>query len=96
MSYTVKIAPTAERQIKKLTPIVQRRVVELLMSLEANPRAHGTIKMRGKENRYRARLGDYRIIYEIKDNVLIVLVLTVSHRKDVYRRKYDGGDGGDY
>jgi len=54
--------------------------------LAANPRPHGSKKLKGPFERYRLRQGDYRVLYEIRHEVLIVSVIHVGHRKDVYRR----------
>ena len=85
MTYTVKIAPAAERHIKKLESSIQRRIIRRLEGLEANPRPPGVKKLSGTESLYRIRVGDYRIIYEIRDKDLVVLVAKVGHRGDVYR-----------
>jgi mRNA interferase RelE/StbE len=53
--------------------------------LAENPRPHGCQKMHGHENLYRARTGDWRVVYEIRDNVLLVLVVAVGHRREIYR-----------
>jgi mRNA interferase RelE/StbE len=53
--------------------------------LAENPRPEGVVKLKGYENEYRIRIGDYRVRYEIKDQQLIILVLRCQHRKDVYR-----------
>ena len=53
--------------------------------LADNPRPRGVEKLEGRENRYRIRVGDYRVIYEIHDEVLLVLVVRIGHRREVYR-----------
>ena len=86
MSYTVQLAPAARRQLRKLDRSIQERVVRRLEKLEKDPRPPGVEKMEGDESTYRIRLGEYRIMYEIRDKVLVVLVLKVGHRREVYRR----------
>lgn len=61
-----------------------KKILSKIESLTINPRAEGCIKLSGKEN-YRVRQGLYRIIYQIKDDVLIINVIKVSHRSDVYK-----------
>ncbi len=61
------------------------RILERFDALSEDPRAPGCEKLSGRE-RYRARQGVYRIVYEIKDDVLIILVVKVGHRRDIYRR----------
>jgi mRNA interferase RelE/StbE len=85
VSYEVEIAPAAKRQIKKLPLDVQQKVVAKLEELAIEPRPDGVTKLEGSDNLYRVRLGKYRIIYEIQDGLLLVTVVKVKHRKDVYR-----------
>ncbi len=85
MTYKVEITPAAQRQIKKLIQSVQLAIVERLEQLAENPRPPGVLKMQGAESLYRIRVGDYRIIYEIQDQTLLIAVVKVGHRGDVYR-----------
>lgn len=83
--YVVHISRTAERQLKKLGTIWQRRVAATITSLEVEPRPYGCRKLSGFDNTYRVRVGDYRISYDIEDTRVTVTVLKVAHRRDVYR-----------
>lgn len=85
MPWRVILAPAAERQLRGLPEGVERRIVRRLRALRAEPRPPGCLKLKGRENAYRLRVGDYRIIYRIEDAVLVVLVIQVGHRRDVYR-----------
>jgi mRNA interferase RelE/StbE len=85
MAYSILLAPPAERQLTSLTGSVQKRIVKRLKSLRENPRPQGVKKLAGEEDLYRIREGDYRIIYTIQDKELIVLVVKIGDRKDVYR-----------
>ena len=85
MLYTVELTPAAKRQLRKLDRSIQERVVRRLDKLEKDPRPPGVEKMEGDESIYRIRMGEYRIVYEIQDKVLVVLVLKVGHRREVYR-----------
>jgi len=85
MAYSILLAPPAERQLKSLTDSVQKRIAKRLKSLRENPRPQGVKKLAGEEDLYRIRDGDYRIIYTIQDKELIVLVVKIGNRKDVYR-----------
>jgi mRNA interferase RelE/StbE len=87
--YSVHLAPAAERQLKTLAKPAQQRIVRRLRKLEDNPRPHGIEKVTGSEDFYRIREGDYRIIYTIKDQDLIILVVKIGHRKDVYRGRLE-------
>jgi mRNA interferase RelE/StbE len=85
MRYHVVIPRTVQKQLDNLPGQVIDRILDKLISLENEPRPFGSIKLRGYENEYRIRVGDYRIRYEIKDSEFVVIVLHCKHRKDVYR-----------
>lgn len=85
MTYSVEIAPAAKRQIKKLSKDIQQLVIERLEQLAEIPRPPGVLKMEGEESLYRIRVGDYRIIYEIQDRMLLIVVVKVGHRSRIYR-----------
>lgn len=85
MSYRVELTPAAQRQIKKLSADSRQRIVVAIEALAADPRPITVKKMQGEENLYRVRLGDYRIIYQIQDKALLVTVVRVGDRRDVYR-----------
>ena len=85
MAYTILLAPPAERQLKTFTPSIQKRLVRRLKTLRENPRPQGVKKLAGEENLYRIREGDYRLIYTIGDKELIVLVVKMGDRKEIYR-----------
>ncbi|MGH9307668.1 MAG: type II toxin-antitoxin system RelE family toxin [Acidimicrobiales bacterium] len=86
--YRVELAPAARRQLRKLDRQVVRRALIELERLQADPRPVGCRAMVGQNNRWRIRVdgaGDYRIVYEVHDDQLLVLVVTVAHRREVYR-----------
>jgi mRNA interferase RelE/StbE len=85
MVYSILLAPPAERHLTSLTDSVQKRIVKRLKSLRENPRPQGVKKLAGEEDLYRIREGTYRIIYTIQDKELIVLVVKIGNRKEVYR-----------
>jgi mRNA interferase RelE/StbE len=85
MAYSILLAPPAERQFKAFSQAVQKRLVKRLKGLQANPRPQGVKKLAGGDDLYRLREGNYRIIYTIRDKELIVLVLKIGDRKEVYR-----------
>jgi len=82
--YEVTLASSAEREIKALPKSVQGRVERMIDSLRSNPRPRGAIKLKGREDIYRIRVGDYRIIYTIKDKKRLVDVSYVRHRSRAY------------
>ena len=85
MRYRVEITKRAERQFDSLPCEAQVRVNKLFDVLAENPRSHGAMRMQGHANLYRMRTGDWRVMYEIRDNVLLVLVVAVGHRREIYR-----------
>lgn len=85
MTYSVELRPSARRELLKLPGADQRRVVAAMESLAARPRPQGVKKLAGMENLFRIRVGDYRVVYQIHDDRLLVLVVRIGHRKDVYR-----------
>ncbi len=82
--YTVEIVPKAEKEYLKLPESVRLRVQEIILSLEKNPRPFGSKKLRGTDY-HRLRSGDYRIVYSIDDKSRVIKVLSVGHRKEIYR-----------
>jgi mRNA interferase RelE/StbE len=86
VAYLVTIAPAADRASGKLPKPIRARVAERLVALGNNPRPHGSLKLEG-EDAHGIRVGDDRVIYSIHDDRLIVLVIDVDHRSDVYRRR---------
>ena len=85
MAYSLHIRPAARRQIKKLDRSMQARIIRRLEQLAEDPRPPGTTKLTAQDNLFRIREGDYRIIYQIQDKALIVLIAKVAHRADAYR-----------
>lgn len=87
MTYRVQIAPAAVRQLRKLDGPALRRVQAAIELLADEPRPSGARKLVGGEGEWRVRTGDYRIVYEINDGVLLVLVVAVGHRREIYQRR---------
>jgi mRNA interferase RelE/StbE len=85
MSYQVALDRTAKRDLRHLDPVWQRQVAEHLQILLTDPRPAGVTKLRGTENEWRIRVGDYRVIYEIDDDKHMVTILRIRHRREAYR-----------
>jgi mRNA interferase RelE/StbE len=83
-SYNVRVKRSAAKEIEALPPKDRRRIVAKIRALGNTPRLVGCEKLSG-EDKYRLRQGDYRILYEILDNELLVTVVKVGNRRDVYR-----------
>lgn len=85
MKYHIEILPKAARQIRKLPKSVQDLLFPALFALADNPRPLGCKKMAGSTDEYRIRVGNYRIVYQVQDKKLWVLVVRLGHRREVYR-----------
>jgi mRNA interferase RelE/StbE len=84
-TYRIEWKSSALKELKRLDRSVVPRLISVVHSLATNPRPAGVRKMKGTERSFRVRTGDYRIVYEVLDEALLVLVIRVRHRKDVYR-----------
>lgn len=87
MSNEVAIAPAAARRLRKMDPPARRRIQAVVELLASDPRPPAATRLVGGGGEWRVRTGDYRIVYEIRDGELLVLVLHVGHRRDVYDRR---------
>ena len=85
MAYAIEFVPSARRELRKLPREVQLKLNERIDSLSSDPRPRGSRKLKGSDELWRVRVSDYRIVYEVRDKVLLVLVVRVAHRREVYR-----------
>lgn len=83
-SYRVELTSTAAKEVRKLDPPTRRRVLAGLSALEQEPRPSGVRKLTGFDNAWRIRIGHYRVLYEIADDVVLVTVFRIAHRREVY------------
>jgi len=83
--YNVILSPKVQKSIKSFPDDYVIKIHKSLSSLAKNPRPFGCVKLSGSENHYRIRIGIYRVIYSIKDDILTVEVIKIDHRKNVYR-----------
>ena len=83
--YKVELKKTAEKSLLKLPKPVIAKVIDLLQGLADEPRPNGCKKLTGSTNTYRIRTGDYRVVYSIFDDVLIIDVVKIGHRKEIYK-----------
>lgn len=84
-SYRVLITKAASKELEAVPQKDRQRIVTRIQQLADDPRPPGCEKLSG-EDKYRLRQGDYRILYEIVDDTLVVTVIRIGNRKDVYRR----------
>ena len=83
--YRIEISRTAEKQLGKLPRLDQMRVVTVIRGLADDPLPKGSRKLTGYEDVFRIRVGRYRILYSISGKELVIIVLKIGHRKDIYR-----------
>ena len=86
MKYRIEFKRSAAKALKKIPKYDQKRIADRIDSLSENLPDPATTKMKGDNPFHRIRVGDYRIIYEIHRDILLIVVLKIGHRKEVYRR----------
>ena len=86
MNYVVNLSPAAARQLRKFDPRTRRRLQAVIELLANEPRPPAATRLVGGAGEWRVRTGDYRVIYEIHDAELLVLVLRMAHRREIYDR----------
>jgi mRNA interferase RelE/StbE len=85
MKYTVRMDARTRKALDRLSGDIHNRMVRKLEALEENPRPFGVEKLAGPEALYRVRVGDWRVVYAIRDHELVVIVIRIGHRREVYR-----------
>lgn len=83
-TFSIQIKKSAQKEIKALPVSDKKRIIAKIQALADDPRGQHSKKISAQE-RYRVRVGVYRILYEIHDDILIVMIVKVAHRKEVYR-----------
>lgn len=83
--YRIELRPAAVRALRKLDPPVRHRLQGAIALLAQDPRPPAARALKGRPG-LRVRVGDYRVIYTVKDDVLLVVVVTLGHRREVYER----------
>lgn len=85
-NYKILIKPSAKKELEKLPKKDLQRIVIKIQGLSADPRPTGCEKL-SEDDKFRIRQGNYRIVYSIEDNELIVFVIKIGHRRDIYRKR---------
>ena len=85
MTYRVEIKKSAAKSLAKMPEADQKRIAEKIDNLSENLPAPETTKLKGNNPFHRIRVGDYRIVFEIQDDILLILVVKIGHRRDIYR-----------
>ena len=83
--YEIEISRSAERQLRRLPRTDQVRIARTMQALASNPFPSGARKLSGYDDVFRVRTGRYRILYSVAERTLVIVVLKVGHRRDVYR-----------
>ena len=86
MTYRVEFTTAAAREIHKLPRRVRDRLLDAIEDLGDEPRPHGAKKLVGEKSAWRIRVGDYRVIYDVLDDVLTVTIVRAAHRREAYSR----------
>jgi len=84
LSYTIHIEQSAQKNLSKIPSQEQNRIIKAIQNLSKNPLPSGSKKLSGRDA-WRIRIGTYRVIYEIHEDKLVVLVVVIGHRKEAYR-----------
>lgn len=87
MAYLVIISKSVQKQINQLPASIKTKVQDKIVLLKSESRPSGVVKLKGYDNQYRLRVGDYRIRYEIFDEELKIEILQCKHRRAVYKNK---------
>lgn len=85
MQYEITYAQSALKSLRKLDRGIARRILTVVDALARNPRPHGCKQLKGGSGEMRIRVGDYRVIYDVDDGQVLILVLAIGHRREVYR-----------
>ncbi len=84
MRFQIEILRSAQKSLSQIQSQDQDRIIEAIRSLADEPRPHGCKKLSGRDA-WRIRVGNYRVIYEIRESKLVVLIVDIGHRKEIYR-----------
>ncbi len=85
MTYSVIFKPSAAREFARLPSVIRARIAKKISALATEPIPHGAVKLVGQDCAYRIRIGDYRVVYDVLHDQVVVLMLRVAHRREVYR-----------
>lgn len=86
MRYSIEVKRSATKVLKKIPKVDQKRIIKKIDSLATQLPNPNTTKMKGNNPFHKIRVGDYRVIYEIQDDILLILILKIGHRKDIYKK----------
>jgi mRNA interferase RelE/StbE len=84
--YALEFRPAALHQLRKLPKVTVQRIRTATEALRDHPRPEGVAKLAGTDDLWRIRVGDYRVVYTIADDILVVTIVRIAHRREVYQR----------
>lgn len=87
MTYRIVLTPAARRDLLRLPKDMARRIDAHILALADNPYPSGAKKLEGSEGFFRVRVGDYRIVYRVEGHRLVIVIIRVGHRSDIYRHR---------
>ncbi|OAV43393.1 type II toxin-antitoxin system RelE/ParE family toxin [Lewinella sp. 4G2] len=85
--YSIELKPSARKALNKIADKQRKRLESAIDKLQEDPKPHGSIKLSGNSDLYRIRVGKFRVIYSIENDVLVITIVKVSDRKDAYKKK---------
>jgi len=86
LAYRIEFTPRAQRDFKAPDGSIRRRIARRIDSLAETPHPQGIKKIEGEDELYRLRVGDYHILYQVKEKIILVLIVGIEHRRAMYRR----------
>ncbi len=85
MTNQIELTRATVKALRRLPDTPRKRLEQAIAGLRDHPRPHGCLPLSGRENTWRVRVGDYRVVYEIHDQRLLIVIIRVAHRRDIYR-----------
>ncbi len=87
MPYRIVLSPVAKKALERLPPSIQNRLSAKIFALAENPRPPGVKFLESAKGNLRLRAGDYRVVYQVEDDLLLVRIVKVGHRSEIYRKR---------
>ncbi len=84
--YKIELSKRSIKELKKLPKFQQKKIAVKIDRISKNPYSRNAKKLIGEKDLFRVRSGDYRIIYQVKDKILLILILKIGHRKEIYKK----------
>lgn len=85
MSYALEYKSSVKKELRKLTKHDRTAIVQKIQNLKNNPLPEGSAKLKGSNDLFRIRYGDYRVIYQLQKKVLLIIIIRIGHRREIYK-----------